>query len=481
LPDFGQARGLSYEPMLSLRAPAGTRLCDGLSRREVLRVGGLSALGLTLPDLLGARGATGGSRPPLATKAKSCIVLFLMGGPPQHSTWDPKPDAPPEVRGEFGPIDTSVPGVRIASLLPNMARQMHRVAVLRAVSTGDNAHSSSGYFMLTGVPHQPMQVENANPGAPNDWPNIAAIVRRMKGDRGGLPSAVRLPMHIFNTDQSVWPGQDAGFLGRAADPWLFRCEPGAANFRIPEFSLAADVAVERLGERRDLLQKLDRHIATSADTARDAFGPRQAQAFDLLTSPKARAAFDLAKEPPKVRDRYGRHHFGQSCLLARRLVEAGVSLVHVNWFRGPEEPDDAPCWDSHVNESNRLKSVLAPTADQAFAALLDDLAARGRLDETLVVCMAEFGRTPKFNPRAGRDHWGPVFSVALAGGGVKGGVVHGASDAHGAYPKDGRVLPQDLHATIYHLLGISKDAEIHDTLGRPLPVTRGEVVRAIVG
>lgn len=464
--------------MLSLLAPTATRLCDGLSRREVLRVGGLSALGLSLPDLLQARAATKPSA--VKGKAKSCIILFLMGGPPQHSTWDPKPDSPPEIRGEFGPIATNVPGIQYASALPRLSRHADKLCVVRAMSTGDNAHSSSGYYILTGVPHQPMQVENANPGAPNDWPNMGAIVRRVRGDSGGLPSAVRLPMHIFNTDSSVWPGQDAGFLGRASDPWLFRCDPGAASLRIPEFTLDADVAVDRLGERRDLLQQLDRTIA-SAGSSRGAFAPRQVQAFDLLTSTRARAAFDLSREPARVRDSYGRHHFGQSVLLARRLVEAGVSLVHVNWYRGPEEPADAPCWDSHTKEASRLKTVLAPTADQAFAGLLEDLSVRGLLDETLVVCMSEFGRSPKINGAGGRDHWGPVFSVALAGGGVKGGQLYGSSDKHGGQPKDGRVLPPDLHATIYHLLGIPSDTEIHDGLGRPLPVSRGEVVKAMVG
>src|SRR5581483_3984719 len=197
-------------------------------------------------------------------------------------------------------------------------------------STGDNAHSSSGYYMLTGVPHSPTNRENVNPGPPNDWPTLGALVRRLRGDRDGLPSAVRLPMHIFNTDQSVWPGQDAGFLGRSAAPWLFRCEPASPNFRIPEFTLAADVAIDRLGDRRDLLDRLDRGIAnaTGGSTPPDGFGPIRSQAFDLLGSPRARAAFDLGREPPAVRDRYGRHHFGQSCLLARRLVEAGVGLVH---------------------------------------------------------------------------------------------------------------------------------------------------------
>jgi hypothetical protein len=440
--------------------------CDGLSRRELLRVGGLSALGLSLPQLLAA---------PRQGRAKSCIVLFLMGGPPQHSTWDPKPDAPPEVRGEFGPIATNVPGVRIASLLPRLAKHTDRLCILRGVATDDNAHSSSGYAMLTGVPHSPLNAENVNPGAPNDWPTLGAIVRRLRGDRGGLPAAMRLPMHIFNTDSSVWPGQDAGFLGRGSDPWLFRCEPGAAQVKMPELTLSPDVPLGRLDDRRSLLRKLDRHVARAVPSGR-----YTEQALDLLSSPAARAAFDLGREPAALRERYGRHHFGQSCLMARRLVEAGVGLVQVNWYRGPDEPSDNPCWDSHTKESERLKNVLAPVADEAFAALIDDLAQRGTLGETLVMCLSEFGRTPKFNGRGGRDHWGHVFSVALAGGGVKGGTVYGASDAHGAYPRDGRVTPADLTATALHCLGFAPDAEITDTLGRPISASRGRVIRAIV-
>jgi hypothetical protein len=328
--------------------------------------------------------------------------------------------------------------------------------------------------MLTGVPHAPMNAENVNPGPPNDWPNLGALVRRLRGDRGGLPAAVRLPMHIFNTDSSIWPGQDAGFLGRANDPWLFRCDPGGPELRAPEFSFAADVPARRLAERRDLLASLDQ-----GGTA-EGFGRLRAKALDLLNSERARGAFDLAREPAAVRDQYGRSHFGQSCLLARRLVEAGVGLVQVNWFRGPDEPSDNPCWDSHKGESERLKTVLAPAADRAFSELIADLAQRGLLDETLVVCMAEFGRTPRINGRAGRDHWGNVFSVALAGGGVRGGQVYGSSDRHGAYPNDGKVSPQDLTATILHCLGYAPDAEIHDALGRPLPISRGEVIRTIL-
>jgi hypothetical protein len=444
--------------------------CDGLTRRELLRAGTLPALGLALPDLLRRRAAAGERR---EGKASGCIVLFLMGGPPQHSTWDPKPDAPAEVRGEFGPTATNVPGVRVCSLLPGLARHMDKLCLLRAVSTGDNAHSSSGYAMLTGVPHNPPNAENVNPGPPNDSPTLGALVRRLRGDRGGLPGAVRLPMHIFNTDSSVWPGQDAGFLGRSSDPWLFRCVPASPGFAVPELTLPPVVPADRLSARQELFDKLDR----SPVAAGAAFNGK---AFDLLGSRAARAAFDLSREPPRVRDRYGRHHFGQSCLLARRLIEAGVGLVQVNWFRGPDEPADAPCWDSHVKEAERLRTVLAPTADRAFAALLEDLAGRGLLGETLVMCVAEFGRTPRLNGRGGRDHWGRVFSVALAGGGVRGGQVYGASDRQGGEPAEGRVAPADLTATALHCLGFEPDAEVRDALGRPVPASRGSVVRGIL-
>jgi len=451
-------------------------VCNGWTRREWLRVGGLSALGLSYAGLLRAKeeaGASGG-------RAKACIVLFLMGGPPQHSTWDPKPDAPVEIRGEFGPTPTRVTGLQICSLLPQLAKQAHKLCILRAVSTGDNAHSSSGYQMLTGVPHSPLNAENVNPGPPNDWPTLGALVRRLRADRGGLPSAVRLPMHIFNTDGSVWPGQDAGFLGRGADPWLFRCAPAAPDFHIPEFTLAADVPPQRLGERADLLRQLDHTLAAAGPGPAASYDQFAERAFGLLRSPRARAAFDLGRETPAMRDYYGRSQFGQSCLLARRLVEAGVSLVQVNWFRGPDEPSDAPCWDSHVREAERLKTVLVPTADRALAALLEDLDARGLLDETLVACLAEFGRTPRFNGRAGRDHWGHVFSVALAGGGVRGGQVYGSSDRHGAQPKEGLVRPQDLTATVLHCLGHEPHTEIRDNQGRPIAASRGAPIRAIL-
>jgi hypothetical protein len=468
--------------MLSFHAK-GPRLCDGLSRREWLRVGGLGAFALSMTgwqECLSVQAATSNSESRRG-KAKACIVLFLMGGPAQHSTWDPKPDAPKEIRGEFKPIATSVPGVQICELLPRTAKLAHKISILRAVSTGDNAHSSSGYAMLTGTPHQPLNVENANPGAPNDWPTLGAVVQHLRRGTGAMPAAVRLPHHIFNTDSSVWPGQDSGFLGRSADPWLFRCEPAAPNFQAPGVSLTAEVPAERLDGRRSLLNQLDQHFAkVEGSGALESYDQRRVKAFDLLRSPRSRSAFDLNKEPDAVRDRYGRGQFGQSVLLSRRLIEAGVLLVQVNWFRGADEPSDNPCWDSHVKESERLKTVLAPPADQAYSALLEDLDQRGMLDETLVVCMSEFGRSPKMNPSGGREHWGNVFSVTLAGGGVHGGVVHGASDKHGGFPRDGRVLPQDLSATIFHCLGLDPETEIHNALGKPAPLSRGQVIDAVL-
>lgn len=468
--------------MLSIRGN-GTRLCDQITRREMLRVGGISALGLSLSQLLAGQQAAASPAVVESRKgsAKACIVLFLMGGPPQHSTWDPKPDAPVEVRGEFKPINTVVPGVSISELMPRTAMFTDCLSIIRSVSSNDNAHSSSGYYMLTGQPHAPMNSENANPGFPNDYPSLGAIVRRMEKRVTGLPPAVTLPHRIFNTDGSVWPGQDAGFLGRSTDPWLLNCKPGDADFRVNEFSLNVDVSPERLTDRQTLLREVNQRLDDAERTGRPRYYERLTeQAFNLLNSAKSRQAFRLDAETDALRDRYSRTQFGQSVLLARRLVEAGVSLVQVNWYRSAEEPSDAPCWDSHAREAQRLKNVLVPPADHALSALLEDLESRGMLDETLVVCMAEFGRTPRFNPVGGRDHWGHVYSVALAGGGIRGGQVYGASDAIGAYPKEGRVAPQDLTATIFHCLGYDPQTEMHDTLGRPLPLSRGEVIRSIL-
>jgi hypothetical protein len=461
---------------------SGIRLCDGLTRREWLRVGGLGAFGLSLPALLQARSqAAPSSSASSFGEAKACILLFHLGGPPQHETWDPKDDAPREVRGEFKSIASNVPGIRVGELMPRTARLLDRICVLRAVSTGDNAHSSSGYWMLTGTPHVPTNSENAKPGAPNDWPCTAAIVHQLRRGKNGLPSSIVLPEPIWNTGMIFWPGQDGGFLGRAADPWLLRCDPSLPDFQIPGLGLSSDLSASRLQGRQSLLERVNRRLdAVDRSEALASFEHRHQQAFALLSAGKARRAFDLECEPAALRDRYGRNRWGQSVLLARRLVEAGVSLVQVNWTRMPGDTNDSPAWDTHNKNAQRLKNNLMPPMDLAYSALLEDLQTRGLLDETLVVWMGEFGRSPKINGGGGRDHWGRVFSVALTGGGVRGGQVLGSSDKIGGLPREGRVQPQDLTATIFHCLGYEPHTEMRDTLGRPLVISRGEVIRQAV-
>lgn len=455
----------------------GPHLCEGLSRREWLRIGGLSTLGLSLPALWHGREAAAAP----ASKAKACILLFHLGGPPQHETWDPKPEAAAEIRGPFQPIPTSVPGIQVCELMPRTARLLHRICVLRALSTNDNAHSSSGYWMLTGVPHLPTNTENSKPGAPNDWPCLAGIVQRLRPARGGLPAAITLPEHIWNTGMISWPGQDGGFLGRSADPWLIHCDPNSPAFQLPGLSLPAEVPPLRLQERLSLLEQVNHGLdAVDRSGAVARFDNRSQQAFDLLRAGKARRAFDLDREPPTIRDRYGRNRWGQSVLLARRLVEAGVSLVQVNWTRMPGDTTDSPVWDTHAGNAERLKTHLMPLMDLAYSALLEDLEERGLLDSTLVLWAGEFGRTPKHNARGGRDHWGHVFSGALAGGGMRGGQVIGSSDKIGGHPREGRVQPQDLAATVFHCLGYPPHTEVHDTLGRPQAISRGEVIRQAV-
>ncbi|MCA9067557.1 MAG: DUF1501 domain-containing protein [Planctomycetaceae bacterium] len=463
--------------MLSI-SESSPKLCDGVSRRALLQAGTLGSLGLLNGWPSTSQAFEVSSHP---RTAKRCIVLFLLGGPPQHSTWDPKPLAPAEVRGEFGAIPTHIPGIQVSELLPLSATRMDRLALLRAVVTGDNAHSSSGYYMMTGQPHIPKNRENANPGAPNNWPTLGAVVQQLSSQSGLLPPAIRLPHHIFNTDGSVWPGQDSGWLGHNADPWLFQCEPATKKIDLPQFQLQADMTLGRMSHRRSLLEQLETQLRKSEQSSRHLrYTDQRQRAFDLLTTTKSREACDLSRESKVIRDRYGRSQFGQSVLLARRLVEADVEFVQVNWFRGPDEPRDAPCWDSHSNESRRLKTVLIPPFDQALNALLDDLENRSLLSETLVVCLAEFGRTPKFNKRAGRDHWGHVFSVALAGGGIRGGQVHGVPDEQATYPRDNVVYPEDITATIFHCLGYSPETTIQDAIARPHPISRGRVLHELL-
>lgn len=404
----------------------------------------------------------------------------MLGGPPQHETWDPKPEAPSEVRGDFGTIATASPGLHVGELMPLTAKLTDRIAVLRAVATDDNAHSSSGYWMLTGTPHAPKNAENAVPGPPNDHPSMAATVRHLRGDRSSLPGAVRLPEEIWNTGRVVWPGQDAGRLGSASDPWLVTCDPNRPDFRPPDVALPVEISPERFARRRALQDVMNRQFRAADNVRVRRWTEWQEKAIDLLRTDEAQRAFAIDSEPVPVRDRYGRNRFGQSVLLARRLVEAGVSLVQVNWTRWEDDDNASPAWDTHAKNAERLKKALMPPMDQAYSALLEDLAGRGLLEETLVVWMGEFGRSPKVNAAGGRDHWGHVFSVALAGGGVRGGTVYGASDRQGGFPLEGRVEPQDLAATVYHCLGLPPETEIPDKFGRPLAISNGRPIDAIV-
>jgi hypothetical protein len=437
---------------------------------------------LSLSQLLDgqARAQAADSTQPGFGKAKSCILLFMLGGPPQHETWDPKPNAATAIRGDLNPIASATPGLQVGELMPLTAKLTQHIAVLRAMSTDDNAHSSSGYWMLTGKPHSPKNFENALPGTPNNSPSMSAIVRQLRGDKHGLPGSVRLPEAIWNTGKIYWPGQDAGWLGAAADPWLISCDPNDAAFRVPDISLPVSVSPQRFADRQQLQSLMNRQFQLQDQQPIERWSSWQSKALDMIRSDQTQRAFQIEQESLATRDRYGRNRFGQSVLLARRLVEAGVSLVQVNWTRWKDDPDVAPAWDTHAQNTQRLKTALMPPMDQAYSALLEDLEQRGMLDETLVVWAGEFGRSPKINAKGGRDHWGHVFSAALAGGGVRGGVVHGQSDRDGAYPLEGRAEPQDLAATIFHCLGYAPETMVHDRLQRPIAISNGRPIEEIL-
>jgi hypothetical protein len=468
--------------MLSIRG-SGTRLCDSITRREALRVGGLSALGLSLPELLSARaaGPAAGGAPGFG-RARSCIILWMTGGPSQHETWDPKPDAPAEVRGPFRTIPTRLPGVRVCEHMPRCAGFTDNLCLLRGFCTNNDGHSGGTYEMLTGTEHPRGKGDNIGSSSRTDAPTLGSIVKRFRPAVPGVPTSVILPQPVANVPE--WPGQHAGFLGSEWDPWLMRCDVAAPSLQLPELTLPAEVPAERLAGRRSLLDQVSRQVERwQRQPSLAGANLLTQQALDLLVGARVRRAFDLDRERPSLRDRFGRNRFGQGCLLARRLIEAGVALVQLNWYRQPAQGNG---WDCHTNLENDFKNELLPVMDQGYTALLEDLAQRGLLEETLVVWMGEMGREPKMtrvppHPAPGRNHWGGVFSIALAGGGVRAGHVHGASDKNGAYPKDGLVTPADLSATLFHCLAIAPNIEIRDQLDRPHPISRGCVLEPLLG
>jgi hypothetical protein len=377
-----------------------------------------------------------------------------------------KPDAPVEIRGDFKPIPTSVPGYSVCELMPLLARQAHRFTVVRSVCHNDTQHNNAGYTVLTGA--KPALLPNtvealARPG-PDDHPPFGAVLTRL---RSGPAPWVSLPYPVVNGVH--YPGQTAGWLGAKCEPLWLRPDPKAKDFVFPELELPTDCSTPRLRDRAGLLRSLDRASAAGRDMT--AF---QARALDLLCAPATRRALRLDQEPLAVRDWYGRNVFGQSCLLARRLIEAGVTLVNVYSVGFDGFPGPLPLsWDTHWDNFKFLKEGILPIQDRGFAVLLEDLAERGLLDETLVVWCGEFGRSPKINKQAGREHWPFVYSVVFAGGGVQGGGTFGASDKIGAYPTANPVTPQDVAATIYHCLGIDPDTRLPDRHGRPVDIVSG--------
>ncbi len=456
------------------------RSMEALTRRQVVGAGILAVTGLSLPALFSKQAhadpaPTGGSASGFG-QARAVIVIFQWGGPSQLDTWDPKPDAPIEIRGSFASIATRLPGVRISEHFPLLAARTDRLAIIRSMTHDDAAHLSSAHRALTGhlapTPHS----DAAGP-SPNDSPHLGALVGRLmpRTVQGALPACVTMPWTVAHpaAPGGRAPGQNAGWLGKAFDPFRLEGDPNTPGFRVAGLSLPEGVDLARFDRRRELLALQADHPG-SAPPAWDTF---QARALDALASARARAAFNIEKEPPQLRDKYGRHIHGQCLLLARRLVEFGVPLVTVNWH-----DDGQNFWDTHGENFQHLKNRLMPPADQGFAALLDDLGQRGLLDSTLVVWMGEFGRTPRTtNGGTGREHWPRCYSAVLAGGGVQGGQVHGASDRWAAYPARDPVSPDDMGATVLHALGIDHGRQLHDALGRPIPINLGQPLTTLFG
>jgi len=432
--------------------PLPSPFCDGVSRRDALRIGAASFFGsaLTLPRLLAAKERDS------AAKEISLIYLFLHGGLSTIDSWDMKPDAPAEFRGEFKPIATAVPGIQLGELLPRCAAEIKRFSLVRSFRHHNSDHGPADHYMMTGYFPQAGFNPTVNPN--NQRPSFGSIVARKLGPRGSVPPYVTLPkMH---------PSTGSAYLGAGSAPFVIDADPNAPDFAVPDVMPPNIVTAERLDDRRELLNQVDRFqrsMESRANKDAAAVAAFRQKAFELMTSPAAKIAFDIAAESPKLRDEYGRTSVGQCCLMARRLVEAGVRCVTI----------DHSNYDTHDDNFKSLKGGLLPNLDAAMATLLRDLAERGMLDTTLVLVTGEFGRTPRINPKAGRDHWGPAFSVALAGGGIQGGRVVGKTDSRAEKPASDPYGPEDLAATLFQLMGIDPTAEFHTPEGRPIGIVNG--------
>jgi hypothetical protein len=460
------------------------RFCDGLTRRESLKVGALSLLGgFNLVNLLRAEASRSAYQRP--GKARSVIVLYLYGGAPTQDMYDMKPNAPAEVRGEFKPAPSNVSGIQVCEHLPGMGRWMHRAAVVRSVSHKGGDHNSLPSY--TGDE----RVVDSTFTLDTYPPSMGSVCEYLRKEQGDLPAYVYMPNYLGWGQVIRRPGPYAGFLGKRYDPLFTECSPRVdkpepkpqlwypqpvrGEPRLPESQLRPGLTLDRLNARRTLLQQFDdQHRRADVGLQRASFDRVQKQAFNLLTAPAVKAAFDIDREEARLRDRYGRTLFGASTLIARRLVETGVRFVNVTWDLYWERLNLAgPGWDTHGRNFALLREDNLPALDRAYPALMEDLDGRGLLDETLVVVMSEMGRTPQINKDAGRDHWTACYSVLFAGAGIRGGTVYGASDGLAAYVKDKPVSPSDICATIYHCLGIDPDMPVYDHAGRPIPVANG--------
>jgi hypothetical protein len=438
------------------------RFCDGLSRRTFVRVGFLGLAGLGLPDLLRLRARADESRS--GRRDTAVIMFWLDGGPTHMDTYDMKPNAPAEYRGAFSPIRTNVPGIQVCELLPEHAKVMDRMSILRSVHHNNGDHFAAAHWMLTG--YHGSTAADLQP----KYPGVGAITAKLRGpNQSGVPAFVGVP-NIHSV--GLTPGyHGAAYLGVGFNPLDGGGDPNRPNFQVPNLQLLPGVDLDRLEDRRQLLGGLDTARRQADRTGlMDGMDQFNQQAFEMVTGPSARRAFDIAKEDPRVRDRYGRHTWGQSALLARRLVEAGVTFVTIT----------ASGWDDHAQVTNAMKAKLPPF-DRALGALVEDLTERGQFDRVCVVVMGEFGRTPRINTGGGRDHWGEVMSVLIGGGGLQGGQVVGASNAKGERPKDRPMKPADVLHTLYHVLDIDPTTQFVNLAGRPIPIlNEGRVISELV-
>lgn len=461
----------------------------GVSRRELLRIGGLSALGLSAADLGRLRSRASADEPAARYRGNSCVFIFLFGGPSHIDLWDMKPSAPEEIRGEFRPIATSVPGIQLCEHLPLLAARMDLFCLLRSMTHRMPVHGPACSEMYSGRPYfGPPTTDQARP---EDWPSVASMVMRFAPSRGGWPPSIVLPWYTqFAGQDKPIAGQTGGRMGASYRPFLVAGDPSRPDFRVPGLQLPDDVPLGRAEARHALLGQLESAVEDAHRSGVDdaLFRDNYTIAFAMLNNAKAAQAFELTREPRPVRERYGDGKFAQSLLLARRLIEAGIPLVTVNWDDETRNDHVSPFWDTHTQNFPTIKERLAPRFDRAFSAFLEDLECRGLLESTLVVVSGEFGRTPRvgqtvqnaMTAKTGRDHWPHAFTALLAGGGVRGGQVFGATNEFGGYVKDDPVTPADLSATILRHLGIDHRREYWDEFQQvPRRLSEGEALTSL--